>query len=373
MPIKLHLGIWSAFLNFHATVENMAHTPCSTVDELIQRDMDNEADQFMSFTPTDLNGYGGGSGGYGGDIDDGGGGDDVEVRDNLDAHDDMRDEDDDEEDLRDRSYNINNVSKSLKVVNLSDIQRLRKIDGNLFCFLSELQGPMISSMALQQILCIQTIINSAVKTEHIVETADLSLVWKDNILDHVVHLDTFNGSPNYVDMSTMDRLDDIPHSGICDFRGGGGDDDVKQSVVPVADVFLAPVSVRYMNNGSQCYKYFWMVILRPRRNYNFIAHLQTFIHERTCEKNEKKRQDNAICDTSLQLLRNVLLHQYKISPNAAAFHKLEGSVSIDPFKRLAQPGSPDSLECTTNIFEVYRSMEFIISTGISSHPTVFRK
>lgn len=65
------------------------------------------------------------------------------------------------------------------------------------------------------------------------------------------------------------------------------------------------------------------------------------------------------------MMYEVLLHQYKISPSINSYLRVQKTVNIDPFKRFHEIASPDSIEAMCNIFEMYRSMVFMLGDGIS--------
>ena len=64
----------------------------------------------------------------------------------------------------------NNISRSLRVVPLEDVQISPGRDGYAYFFTSMAEGPMLSSMALQQILVLLHVIHSFIPEECILET-----------------------------------------------------------------------------------------------------------------------------------------------------------------------------------------------------------
>jgi hypothetical protein len=63
------------------------------------------------------------------------------------------------------------------------------------------------------------------------------------------------------------------------------------------------------------------------------------------------------------LVREVLLYQYKMSPNAHNYLRKEGAVHVDPFDRMLHIAAPDSIDAVCNIYEVFRSMLWQLPTG----------
>lgn len=66
-----------------------------------------------------------------------------------------------------------------------------------------------------------------------------------------------------------------------------------------------------------------------------------------------------------ELIREVLLYNYKVCPNAEAFLRMQGSVSVDPIKRFHEIASPDSLEAICSIYEIYRAIVAGLGEGES--------
>ena len=65
---------------------------------------------------------------------------------------------------------INNISRSLRVVQMKDAQIVEGRDGYCYFFTSMAEGPMLSSMALQQILVLLHVIHSYIPEECVLET-----------------------------------------------------------------------------------------------------------------------------------------------------------------------------------------------------------
>ena len=64
----------------------------------------------------------------------------------------------------------NNLSRSMRIVNLPDVQVDPNTDGYVYCFTSVADGPMLSQMAMKQILVLLHVIFSYVPEECILET-----------------------------------------------------------------------------------------------------------------------------------------------------------------------------------------------------------
>jgi len=66
------------------------------------------------------------------------------------------------------------------------------------------------------------------------------------------------------------------------------------------------------------------------------------------------------------LARNLLLYQYKMSPNASGYLESEGAVHVDPFDRMTHMAAPDSLDAVCNIYEAFRSIVSSVGEGESA-------
>jgi hypothetical protein len=71
------------------------------------------------------------------------------------------------------------------------------------------------------------------------------------------------------------------------------------------------------------------------------------------------------------LIREILLYQYKMSPNAHHYLRKEGAVHVDPFDRMMQEAAPDSIGAICNIYEMFRSMLSLLPAGIVLIHSVF--
>jgi hypothetical protein len=65
----------------------------------------------------------------------------------------------------------------------------------------------------------------------------------------------------------------------------------------------------------------------------------------------------------LHLVRDVLLYQYKMSPNAHHYLRHEASVHVDPFDRMMHIAAPDSIDAVCNIYEMFRSILSSLGAG----------
>jgi len=64
------------------------------------------------------------------------------------------------------------------------------------------------------------------------------------------------------------------------------------------------------------------------------------------------------------LIRELLLYQYKMSPNAHHYLRREKAVHVDPFDRMMHIAAPDSIDAICNIYEMFRSMLSLLPEGI---------
>ena len=57
------------------------------------------------------------------------------------------------------------------------------------------------------------------------------------------------------------------------------------------------------------------------------------------------------------MLYEVMLHQYKISPNINNLLEKQHAVKVDPFQRFKDHAAPDGIQGMTNVFEMRRAMQ----------------
>ncbi len=168
----------------------------------------------------------------------------------------------------------------------------------------------------------------------------------------------------------------------------GRPDKYTWEVVDVADILLAPVCVTHATEdfddscmmdiggnddeekdptSSDEYETkkitsFWMVMLKTRKCYNFLAHLQWLVERADAEdksnmKNAMQKQFEGVMD----MLRNVLLHQYEMNANFVGSLRESGHTTrLDPLKRLQNPTmcTTDSIDQVCSLYEAYMNMKF---------------
>lgn len=193
----------------------------------------------------------------------------------------------------------------------------------------------------------------------------------------------------------------------------------RTSPVDVAEILLAPVCVTYTissggpvpsssdmhgNSGHDhesgggenkmlCY---WLVVLKTRKCYNFNEHLRWMVNELDREdKTHVKKFANKEYEDVLYMLREVVLYQYENNPDTTVylrqqvfpiFHSWtlnngyvlgelctptlyieikclwQGSTfRVDPFQRMTEMDSPDTLDSVCSVYAAYRSMVFQVS------------
>lgn len=103
---------------------------------------------------------------------------------------------------------------------------------------------------------------------------------------------------------------------------------------------------------------FWVVMLRTRKCYSFNQHLQCMINELDREdKSRLQKAANREYEDVMNMMREVFLFQYKNSPSVIEHLKRQGVGSrVEPFQRLIEVGTPDSLDTVCSVYEAYRSI-----------------
>lgn len=263
----------------------------------------------------------------------------------------------------------NNLSRSLRMVHALEYCELTETEGTPLFWLSESVGPSIPAMAMQQILCLQHLLNFPLNGDHIMSNQFLEVLWmagkgrgkKARALEKLVyHMDLKDSEiqrrqrnrARYQDAT----IDDYPENFYCNFSAAPGASKVA-SVMSFADILLAPCVASYKSRstGAGMRKVFWLVILKTRIVYNVCAHLCDFL----------KQKDSAGLDFASQrraedvylLWKEIILHQHSMSPSVIAMCKKQHIVPANPMLNLDQAGEPDSLMACCNVFEVYRAMK----------------
>ena len=85
--------------------------------------------------------------------------------------------------------------------------------------------------------------------------------------------------------------------------------------------------------------------------------------EKEATKGKRKGFINKDQEKMVNLIRSVILYQYKMSPNAHHYLKKEGCVHVDPFDRISQTAAPDSIDAVCNIYETFRSIVSLLEEG----------
>jgi hypothetical protein len=85
--------------------------------------------------------------------------------------------------------------------------------------------------------------------------------------------------------------------------------------------------------------------------------------EKEAVAGKRKGYVNKDSDRMVGLIRNILLYQYKMSPNAGGYLSSEASVRVNPFDQMLHIAAPDSIDAICNIYEVFRSMLSLLGKG----------
>lgn len=266
------------------------------------------------------------------------------------------------------SNSNNNLSRSLRMIDIYDFNELNETDGMPLYWLSESVGPSIPPMAMQQILCLQHLLNFPLNSEHILSNGVFEVVWtagrsrgkKGRIMSKLLHhikVDDEMKSHRIQNRQRFERatIDEYPHDFYCNFSVDPGADRVTR-VVPFAEIILSPcvASYRSLSTGARLRKVFWLVILKTKVVYNVCRHLCDFLRQKDLagvDTVTQKRMEDVYL-----LWQEVILHQHSMSPSIMSMYKREKVMSSDPLSRLDQEGDPDSLMACCNVFEVYRAM-----------------
>lgn len=110
---------------------------------------------------------------------------------------------------------------------------------------------------------------------------------------------------------------------------------------------------------------FWVVMLKTRKCYSFVDHLHAFVTQGEKEaamrggaaSNLLGKRPNKEYDDVLAMIREVIMYQHEMSPNATAYFRRPGMTNaVDPLQAIMDKCMPPSLEHTCSIYEAFRSM-----------------
>lgn len=159
----------------------------------------------------------------------------------------------------------NNVARSMRIVSMEDVKIDPNVDGYVYCFTSVADGPVLSQMALKQILVLLHIIFSYVPEECIVETEYLKPTFDRSIpngggglekLQKKVPMsmeDLANAQEVRQKLSSM-PLCDMPFNTAFVAPGGStesGEDLFTLQIVDVADILVVPVCITHSTASAK--------------------------------------------------------------------------------------------------------------------------
>jgi hypothetical protein len=135
--------------------------------------------------------------------------------------------------------------------------------------------------------------------------------------------------------------------------------------VQLGEILVSPVRVKYEIDDVAHSRVNWLVSLKKRRNFDFAGHLLDIVNSQEKDAANSKRKGfvNKDLEKMIGLIRNILLYQYKMCPNAHYYLKTERSVRVDPFDRMIHVAAPDSIDAVCNIYEMFRSMVYSCGAG----------
>ena len=105
---------------------------------------------------------------------------------------------------------------------------------------------------------------------------------------------------------------------------------------------MAPVSVRYEDeDGEKQQRTFWLVALKTVSNYNFADHIASLLQEIDAgSKGLKRKVHNGEIERVQELIYDVLLHQYRISPSIETLIDRQKAVKVTIFQKCAKSVMP---------------------------------
>lgn len=192
-----------------------------------------------------------------------------------------------EEDVYNDPRNVNNLSRSFKVIDPVSAILLDENDGPIFAFMSKMDGPLLGLMAVKQIMMLMHITEGNIFQDQIFDTEQmvakfggpgqtLKKLVKRTKLPPNVHPYARN-TQTY--SQVLERaVTEMPHDVVYDFREEMSVMQYENRVIKVGEILVVPVHARYKEGGEPRRKSFWMVILKTRKNYDFVGHVMSIIN-----------------------------------------------------------------------------------------------
>jgi hypothetical protein len=147
---------------------------------------------------------------------------------------------------------------------------------------------------------------------------------------------------------------------VCDFREETvlNGDRFFERAAQLGEIYVAPVAARYTTDGRRDCAVFWVVMFRPKRCFDVVGHIVDIVtaYDKESSPTKRKLSPNKDMDKIIETMRKIMLHQYKWSPSAHEYLVKESNAHIDPFERLQNYSSPDSMDSSCNIYESFRGI-----------------
>jgi hypothetical protein len=293
--------------------------------------------------------------------------------------------------IYDNPCNVNNLSRSAKCLLDESGHANTERDGNMWAFVSRADGPMFSAKCKEQIMVLNYITETMPHRRRLLRTASLIPTFDSedvmtNLVERIVlsndELDIIEGTRD--DIGGM-RVDRIPLEKICDFRNGYNGVGYTEKSVKLGEILVCPVCTKYSIADAEQTMVFWLVIYKARRCFDFSGHVSDiistqvffcslfftcfgcittmFFQEKEATNGKRKGFVNKDLEKMVELIRNILLYQYKMSPNADNYLREEGAIHVDPFDRMLDIAAPDSIDAICNIYEMFRSILTMLPEG----------
>lgn len=287
-------------------------------------------------------------------------------------------------------FSQHNVSASLKALDIKSVIANTDNSGYAYFFVSEATGPTMPAAAMQQINMLLCVIQGTHTRAHVVETEFLKPQFSsDGVLQGLTEITRVYRNPytdepeNYPDVIRQ-RTDHMDFDTVVDFREGAEQDEQdRRTPIEVATIRVAICNASGTLHGKVVHRTFFLVILQTKKNYDFCGNLIALLQgsggkggtvwgggggaassaatkaPRVSKKNQTAGYTSDVNPKIHQLIYEVMLHQYHISPNLRAFLNVENAVDCDPIKRFAGNISPDSIESVCSVHEIFRYILFL--------------
>jgi hypothetical protein len=179
--------------------------------------------------------------------------------------------------------NVNNLGRTAKWIPSESQQENTNKDGNMFAFVSQADGPMLSAKCKQQIMVLNYILETMPNRKRVLRTSSLVPTFdSDDVLTTLVErvvlssdeMDLMEGARDDIGST---RVDAIPLDKVCDFRKNYALLGYVEQSVKLGEIVVSPVYAKYTVDGADQTMVYWLVMIKTRRCFDFSGHVSDIV------------------------------------------------------------------------------------------------